>query len=47
MPDDWFIYFADLLVITIVTLALPINMLTKVVYVFALIGADAWSLSIT
>ncbi len=47
MPDDWFIYFADLLVITIVTLALPINMLTKVVYVLALIDADSWSLSMT
>jgi hypothetical protein len=43
--SDWFIYFADLLVITALTLTMPISMFTKLGLALTIVCVDAYTLS--
>ena len=42
---NWFIYFADILVIVTLTVALPINPLVKLTCALTILGADVYELS--
>ncbi len=46
-PDNWFVYFADILVITVMILALPIAVVTKVIYALVLVIVDSYTLNMT
>ena len=45
--DDWFIYFADVLVIFVICLTVPINFFSKLICAAALVLADGASLTQT
>ena len=42
---NWFVYFADILVIVTLTVALPISPIVKLICALAILGADGYELS--